>query len=160
MAHRPQKNEFSHEPDRHYGLSRSAERALKRRLRRSSPSEPWVEAQIVVVDDIDADGRRIHYRLHDASVFPPGKEETLMVRCSECGVYNPPNAMERGRCLDHARHKGWGRSISAKAIQALDRYRVGLEFLPLAPEDIKSLQLEIEHIKRSECKNQERVARL
>jgi len=27
-------------------------------------------------------------------------------------------------------------------------------------EDIKSLQLEIEHIKRRECKNQERVALL
>jgi hypothetical protein len=128
---------------------------LKRRLRNSSPSEPWVEAQIVAVEDIDADGERIRYRLHDASVFPPGQKNTLMVRCSECGIYNPPNAMEHGRCLDHARHKGWGRSISAKAIQAMQRKRSGLQFCALAPEDIKSLMLEIERIKRRECKSAE-----
>jgi hypothetical protein len=114
-----------------------------------------LEAQIVVVDDVDPDGNAIHYTLHDPGVFPPGGSETQMVRCRICGIYNPPNAMEGGCCLDHARHKGWGRSLSAKAIQAMERRKVGLNFCPLLPEDTHSLVLEIKRFKRRLRKERE-----
>jgi hypothetical protein len=138
--------------DKHQGLTWYQARRLKCRLRSSSPSEPWVEAQIVVVDDADPHGNAIHYVLHDPSVFPPGGLETRMVRCRICGIYNPPNAMEGGCCLDHARHKGWGRSLSAKAIQAMERRKAGMHFCPLLREDIEGLQLEIEKFNRRQAK--------
>lgn len=153
MLRRRKKRKHSHYRDRNcQGLSQHREQMLKLRLRKSSPSEPWVEAQIVVVEDTDADGRPIRYRLHDPSVFPPGQEQTRMMRCRKCGVFTPPNAMEGGYCLDHSRHKAWGRSLSAIAIRALERRKVGIDFCPLLPEDAESLQLEIDRFKRKQLK--------
>src|SRR5947209_6173314 len=88
------------------GLSRIEEDRLRQALRRAAPSEPWVEEQIKSFEDTDRRGKPIVYRYHDPSVFPPGGAETKMVRCPACKVLNPPNAMENGLCLDHARHNG------------------------------------------------------
>src|SRR5579859_4120282 len=75
---------------RRIGLTQYAEIQLKEKLRKRSPSEPWVEAQIKTNIDVTADGQPIVYRYHDPRVFPPGGEETLMVRCPRCGVFTPP----------------------------------------------------------------------
>lgn len=133
---------------RRVGLSVHQEALLKAKLRLTTPSEPWVEAQIQTVVDQDTDGSSIVYRYRDPHAFPPGQEQTLMVRCRECEIFNPPNTIEHGNCLDHARHEGWGPSPSALAIAALRRYYLELEDLELLPEDAKSLQREIEKFTR------------
>src|SRR4051794_28644413 len=97
---------------RRTGLSRHEEARLRKQLRRTAPSEPWVEAQFKEVGDVDARGRPIVCRYHDPHVFPPGGADTAMVRCPRCGVFTPPNAIENGACLDHASHDGWGPSPS------------------------------------------------
>jgi hypothetical protein len=74
------------------GLTRFQEIVLKRKLRKACPSEPWVEAQIKIAADKDRWGQPIRYRYHDVHVFPPGGEQTKMIRCPVCGVFNPPNA--------------------------------------------------------------------
>jgi len=134
------------------GLTWHQEQQLKRRLRRTAPSEPWVEAQIVAVKDVDPDGHAIHYILHDPSVFPPGGSQTRMIRCRKCGIYNPPNATEGGCCLDHAGHKGWGPSRSAREIRKMQRLKAGLKFTPLPREDVEGLMLEIERFQRRHAK--------
>lgn len=125
------------------GLTHYQEEQLKRELRLTTPSEPWVEAQFRTVLDTDTDGTDIVYRYRDPHAFPPGGAQTLMVRCAECGVFNPPNAIEHGNCLDHARHDGWGPSPSAVAIAALRRFHLEIEELQLQPEDDASLRREI-----------------
>jgi hypothetical protein len=130
------------------GLTHYQEEQIKRDLRLTTPSEPWVEAQIQTVVDQDTDGSPIVYRYRDPHAFPPGGERTLMVRCGECEIFNPPNAIEHGKCLDHARHEGWGPSPSAVAIAALRRYYLELDDLELLPEDSKSLQREIQKFTR------------
>jgi hypothetical protein len=130
---------------RRVGLSPFKENALKERLRKCTPSEPWVEEQIVTVFKVDASGKRVPCRYHDKKVFPPGGMETLMICCPRCEVFNPPNAMEHGKCLDHAKHNGWGPSPSALAIRRMDRHRITEEhFLMMEPEDEESLLREIE----------------
>jgi len=141
--------------DESRGLTWHQEQRLKRRLRRSAPSEPWVEAQIVTEEDVDPDGSTIYYLRHDPSVFPPGGSQTRMIRCRKCGIYNPPNATEVGCCLDHPRHKGWGPSRSATVIRKMKRLKVGLKFCPLPREDVKGLMLEIERYQRRETKTSE-----
>jgi hypothetical protein len=126
------------------GLSAREEDQLKCKLRLTTPSEPWVEAQFSTNYDRDASGNPVAYRYRDPHVFPPGGPNTLMVRCSECGIFNPPNAMEHGKCLDHAKHQGYGPSPSALAIEGMRRLNVRIEEEPLPPEDAKSLQREIE----------------
>lgn len=125
------------------GLSAYQEALLKRELRLTTPSEPWVEAQFKTVSDTDTDGADIVYRYRDPHAFPPGGAQTAMVRCAECGVFNPPNAIEHDNCLDHANHEGWGPSPSAIAIAALRKLNLELEILDLLPEDSVSLRREI-----------------
>jgi hypothetical protein len=116
---------------------------LKAKLRKRSPSEPWVEAQVQTATDTDADGSAIVYRYHDPHAFPPGGSATAMVRCPACGIFVPPNSIEHGKCLDHAHHTGWGPSPSALAIAALQRRNIRLRDLDLLPDDPESLQQEI-----------------
>jgi hypothetical protein len=131
------------------GLSAREEDQLKRELRLTTPSEPWVEAQFSTNFDRDPKGLLVAYRYRDPHVFPPGGQKTLMVRCSECGIFNPPNAIEHGKCLDHAKHQGWGPSPSALAIEGLQRLNVRIEQEPLPAEDLRSLQEEITQFKRT-----------
>jgi len=133
---------------RRLGLSPFKEERLKEKLRTSTPSEPWVEAQIVSVIDIDPLGQRIHYRLHDTQLFPPGGEATAMVRCNQCNIFNPPHAMEQGSCLDHAEDGGWGPSPSAEAIRAMQLYYLKEERTELPPEDSAALKREIAAYRR------------
>ena len=125
------------------GLTWHQEQRLKRQLRDAAPSEPWVEAQIKTAGDVDGEGQPIVYRYHDPHVFPPGGEQTGMVRCPQCGVFTPPNAFETGACLDHADHRNWGPSPSAVAIRALQFFNLRLEEAELPPEDDSSLRREI-----------------
>jgi hypothetical protein len=125
-------------------LTAQQERSLRARLRKTTPSEPWVEAQFKSAEQISCDGSTAAYRYHDPHVFPPGGPlHTKMIRCPKCGVYMPPNAFEHGACLDHARHEGWGPSPSAIAIQRLQLLNLRLSDAQLPPEDTESLRREI-----------------
>jgi hypothetical protein len=128
---------------RRVGLSLYHEDRLKRQLRESAPSEPWVEAQFITALDQDQEGEPIVYRYHDPRAFPPGGAETGMIRCPVCGIFMPPNAFEDGQCLDHADHSAWGRSPSAIAIEALQMRNLRLIDSPLPSEDISALREEI-----------------
>lgn len=152
MGRKKKRRSRSSRPLTVVGLTLPQERALKRRLRKQSPSEPWVEAQIVDATDVDASGGAIHYRYHDTKVFPPGQQKTAMVRCPTCGIFMPPNAFEGGQCLDHAKHEGWGPSPSARAIQGLERLNGVMEERRLKREDIPSLKREIERYERRAAK--------
>ncbi len=124
------------------GLSKLAEARLRRVLRRTAPSEPWVDAQFTTV--VDHDGRDAQIRrIHDTRVFPPGGTKTAMRRCPECGVITPPTAFEAGKCLDHAEHGNWGRSPSAMAIAALQHMNLRLADSPLPSESVTALRAEI-----------------
>jgi hypothetical protein len=124
------------------GLSSLAEARLRRSLRRTAPSEPWVDAQFVSVVEHDGRGEHIR-RVHDARVFPPGGAQTAMRRCPRCGVFTPPAAFEAGVCLDHAEHGNWGRSPSAVAIAALQHLNLRLIDPPLPSESVTALRAEI-----------------
>jgi hypothetical protein len=133
------------------GLAPHEERKLKSKLRRRSPSEPWVEAQIKSSADVTADGLPIVYRYHDPHAFPPGGRQTAMIRCPKCGIFNPPNTFEGGACLDHARHDAWGPSPSAVAIEKFIALNLHPE-VELEPEDVHSLQHEIrQYLKSQTC---------
>ena len=119
------------------------ERRLKARLRKATPSEPWVEAQIRSRIQIDPAGEETEHRYYDPTVFPPGGAQTAMVRCPECGVFMPPLAFEGDTCLDHSDHLGWDRSPSAITIEALQYYHVRLDRLELLPDSKKALRQEI-----------------
>ena len=135
------------------GLTQYSEALLKEKLRRRCPSEPWVEAQIKTANDTDADGNPILYRYFDTHVFPPGGEKTKMIRCPKCGIFNPPNAMEHGACLDHASHEGWTPSPSALAFVRLQLLNAEIETCELAPEDTASLRREIRQFEESQSPN-------
>jgi hypothetical protein len=135
------------------GLTQYSEVLLKEKLRKRSPSEPWVEEQIKTTDDVDADGKPILYRYFDPHAFPPGGEKTKMIRCPRCGIFNPPNAMEHGLCLDHARHQGWTPSPSALAFVRLQLLNAEIEACELAPEDTASLRREIRQFEKTEAAN-------
>lgn len=141
---KPGGSKYVHKRRKPVGLSAYQEEQIKRELRLSTPSEPWVEAQFKTVLDTDTRGADIVYRYRDPHAFPPGGSQTAMVRCATCGVFNPPNAIEYGNCLDHANHEGWGPSPSAIAIEALRRFHLRLEDSELPPEDVQSLRREIE----------------
>jgi hypothetical protein len=125
------------------GLTLNEEFAFRRRLRKTCPSEPWVEAQFKTAYDKDAEGRAIRYRYHDPHVFPPGGERTKMIRCPACGIWMPPNAFENGKCLDHAKHEAWRQSPSALAIEILRRRKRRRKEIELEPEDMISLREEM-----------------
>jgi hypothetical protein len=145
MVTRPEDSRLpSARKKRRVGLSAYQEQRLKEQLRPSICSEPWLEAQFKSADDTDETGTPILYRYHDPHVFPPGGAKTAMARCPECGVLVPPNTLEHGACLDHARHDGWGPSPSAVAIRALQMFNLRIEDSELAPEDLPSLRKEIE----------------
>lgn len=63
------------------------------------PSEPWIDAQIRVIEDTAPDGTEITYRFHDAKsqIFPPGAQDTGMARCPFCGRITPRNSLEEFR---------------------------------------------------------------
>jgi hypothetical protein len=124
------------------GLSRLAEARLRRSLRRTAPSEPWVDAQFFSVVEHDGRGEQVR-RVHDTRVFPPGGAQTAMKRCPLCGVFTPPAAFEAGICLDHAENGSWGRSPSAVAIAALQHLNLRLVDPPLPGESVAALRAEI-----------------
>lgn len=142
---------------KHVGLSHQQEQSLKRRLRFTTCSEPWVEAQFKRVSDQDEHGLPIVYRYHDSHVYPPGGEQTAMIRCPKCGIFMPPGAFEHDLCLDHADHRGWGPSPSAMAFQALQRHNLRIEDnIELQSEETADLREEIEryeHAKRASEKS-------
>ncbi len=128
---------------RRVGMSVFDEQRLRRALRKKTPSEPWIDAQFIEVVEWDDRGGAIVRRAHDPKVFPPGGEKTRMLRCKICSIFNPPNAMENGACMDHHDGGNWGASPSAVAIEKL-RYRFkDLEPLELASEVVEDLQVEI-----------------
>ena len=129
---------------RRVGLSAYQEQRLKDELRPSVCSEPWLEAQFKSADDTDETGQPILYRYHDPHVYPPGGAKSAMVRCPLCGVFVPPNTLEHGACLDHARHEGWGPSPSAVAIRGLQMFNLRMEDPELPPEDVEALRAEIQ----------------
>jgi hypothetical protein len=133
------------------GLAPHQERQLKANLRKRTCSEPWVEAQIKTFADVTADGVPVVYCYHDPHAYPPGRENTKMVRCPKCHIFNPPNTIEHGACLDHASHDGWGPSPSAVAIQQFIALNLSSE-VQLEPEDVVSLRREIlEYEERQNC---------
>jgi len=87
------------------GLSPVDEHRLRRRLRQSAPSEPWVDAQIKSLHDRAADGQEIVHRFFDPHQFPPGgRAATSMRWCRRCGRYTPPNCIT---LIEHRRtHSG------------------------------------------------------
>jgi hypothetical protein len=124
------------------GLSSLAEARLRRKLRRTVPSEPWVDAQFTTRLPPDSDGTCV-IRVHNPHVFPPGGAQTAMKRCPRCGVMTPPFAFEGGICLDHRERGNWGPSPSAQAIAALERMNVRLAESPLPSESTRDLLAEI-----------------
>jgi hypothetical protein len=129
------------------GLELYEERRLRAKLRKTVPSEPWVDAQIKTTVDFTSDRIPIVYCYHDPLVFPPGQKDTAMIRCPKCGIFNPPNAFEHGACLDHADHDGWGPSPSAVAIAHFIARNLRSE-IELLPEDVHSLLREIRDYRR------------
>lgn len=125
------------------GLSNADEQRLKQYLRRRSPSEPWVEAQIRSSVEMDEQGQTVIRRTHDRHAFPPGGAQTAMVRCAACRIFTPPQTLEHGNCLDHGDHRGWGPSPSAVAIRAHEFYQVRIPQIELEPESTEELKREI-----------------
>jgi hypothetical protein len=77
------------------GLTPLEESRLRRRLRGTAPSEPWVEAQIITRHEPMGDGRLVARRYFDSSVFPPGgRAGTAMRWCRQCGRYTPTYALQ------------------------------------------------------------------
>jgi hypothetical protein len=130
------------------GLLPLAEAQLRRLLRRSVPSEPWVDAQFKTIPGVDDRGAALIRRVYDPQAFPPGGTDTAMIRCPRCGVLTPPVAFERGICLDHAEHCAWGRSPSAIAIAALQYRNLRLADSPLPPESVAALRAEIQQFRK------------
>lgn len=148
------------------GLSRAAETRLRAKQRRRCPSAPWIDAQFISIESMDHRGRAIVCRYHDPSVFPPGGAQTLMVRCPMCGVFTPPNAMERGICLDEREATGalesklgWGRSPSALALEGMKFRRVGVPGVELRAESTAALKREIERARLKAQKAETRKKR-
>jgi len=76
------------------GLSPLEESRLRSRLRTSTPSEPWVDAQILSRHHSDETGREIANRYFDPTIFPPGGRRTPMRWCRQCGRYTPINSLQ------------------------------------------------------------------
>src|SRR5579859_1376899 len=129
------------------GLTFHQENALKFKLRKTTPSEPWVEAQLKSALLPDRHGHPKLYRYHDPATFPPGGRNTLMRTCPSCHVPTPPQAFDTDQCFDHAENLDhWGPSPSALAIQKLQFYNLRESNLDtdLPPDDYRSLRHEIE----------------
>jgi hypothetical protein len=92
------------------GLSALEEHRLRRALRRSVPSETWVDAQFVTITELTPRGGAIVYRQHDTQIFPPGgRRGTAMRWCRRCGRYTPPNCIH---LIEHRRRRS-GDCVSA-----------------------------------------------
>jgi len=131
------------------GLTHHQETALKAKLRKSTPSEPWVEDQLKTALFPDRHGQPRIYRYHDPAVFPPGGPKTLMRTCPLCHVPNPPQTFDADQCFDHAEDLDfWGPSPSALAIEKLQFYYLRESNLDidtdLPSEDYRDLRREIE----------------
>jgi hypothetical protein len=124
------------------GLSKLAEERLRQKLRRTAPSEPWVDVQFISVADRQ-DDRAIAVRIHNPDAFPPGGSKTAMKCCPRCGVMTPPFAFEGGICLDHRERGEWGPSPSARAIAALQHMNLRLVDSPLPSESTAALRRQI-----------------
>ena len=131
------------------GLSTNDERRIREKLRSRVPSEPWLDAQFFQRVERGQRGEWVVCRVHDPRLFPPGGAQTLMVRCPECLVFNPPMAFENGVCLDHADDAAWGPSPSAVAIRALQWRNLRITETELPPESTRALREEIKrHIEK------------
>lgn len=130
------------------GLTPWREARLKEKLRTTTPSEPWVEEQIKSALDLTPTGTAYVYRYHDPAAFPPGGDQTAMVRCPTCNVFTPPHSFEADECLDHADFDAWGPSPSALAIQRLQIFHGKDIYTDLPPDDYRSLEREIERYNR------------
>ena len=76
------------------GLSAWQEHRLRVRLRRSAPTEPWVDAQVATQTFTGPGGDAVVARYHDARPFPPGgPRRTRMRWCRACGRWTPPQAV-------------------------------------------------------------------
>jgi len=139
---------------RRVGLTIWREARLREKLRKSTPSEPWVEEQIKSALDLTPNGTAFVTRYHDPAAFPPGgPDQTAMVRCPTCNIFNPPNAFEADECLDHADFDAWGPSPSAMAIQRLQIFNGRDLYTELPPDDYRSLQRQIDRYNRRQQKN-------
>ncbi len=95
------------------GLTAWQEHRLRVRLRRSVPTEPWVDAQLATQTFTGRDGKPIAARYHDPRVFPPGgARRTSMRWCRECGRWTPPQATS---LVEH-RHRRDGPVVSATVV--------------------------------------------
>lgn len=130
-------------------LDQGAEQRLRAALRAQAPSEPWVDAQFEEVEAVDERHRRFVRRRLISGVFPPGGDDTKMIRCPICGILTPPSGMEGGVCLDHVSHAHWGPSPSALAFRACEFYVCKPPELELPSESIEDLQNEIEAANKS-----------
>lgn len=128
------------------------EARLRRRLRRTAPSEPWIDAQFASREAPDGRGGVVVHRVHLPGAFPPGGSQTAMRPCPRCGVLMPPIAFEDGICLDHAEPANWGPSPSAAAIRGLQYRNLRMPKLQLPPESTLALQAEIDAYARRKNK--------
>jgi hypothetical protein len=140
----------------HSGLSKLAEARLRRALRRTTPSESWVDAQFFSVVKSTGD-EQIVVRMHDPHSFPPGGARTTMKRCPLCGVMTPTFAFEGGICLDHAEKGNWGRSPSAMAIAALQHMHLRLVDTPLPSESTAALRAEIARFEEKQARRMKKT---
>ena len=61
------------------------------------PSSAWFDGLWFGEEHVDQDGNRTYV----LAPFPPGGDDSLMLRCRRCGTSTPPIAMSaRGVCLD------------------------------------------------------------
>ena len=95
------------------GLSAWQEHRLRCHLRRSAPTEPWVDAQVGTQTFTGPGGEPVACRFHDRRVFPPGgPRRTPMRWCRTCGRWTPPQAVS----LVERRHERLGPVVSATLV--------------------------------------------
>ena len=93
------------------GLSAWQEGRLRARLRRSAPTEPWVDVQVGEQTFTGPDGEPVVARFHDGRPFPPGgAKRTPMRWCRQCGRWTPPQAVS---LVEHRRAHRDGPVVSA-----------------------------------------------
>ena len=125
------------------GLSIVEEDRLRAALRRRSPSEPWVEAQIVEVRQMGERGEIIVRRIRRSLGISAGRPSHRNDRFAICRIFTPPTAMEDDACLDHREDGNWGPSPFAVTIRA-EYYNLELVESELPPESQSSLIREIQ----------------
>lgn len=152
------------------GLTANEEHKIRARLRRYFPSEPWIDATFICIDDIDPYGVPIAYRNHNDKAFPLPGSGTKMIRCPYCERLMPPNHFEdfqpgemimgerqclkstQRLCADHKSEylqDAWGESPSAKAIRELQHRNLRVETTKTKPEGKAALRQEIKIYKQT-----------